>query len=148
MTHGSDLTGCHFSPGTRSSRDISLSKNISGIPEPAISRTLSSGGSFIVSRLPLRRKPVSRTRAERLETRISREQKALLQRAAELQGRTLTDFVVTNLQQAAVRAIEEAQIIRLSPEDSRAFAEALLNPHSPSPKLRSAARRYLKRTGK
>jgi uncharacterized protein (DUF1778 family) len=82
-----------------------------------------------------------------LEARISREQKALLQRAADLQGRTLTDFVVTNLQEAAVRTIEETQIIRLSANDSRVFAEALLNPRSPNQKLRVAARRYMKLIG-
>ena len=85
-----------------------------------------------------------RSRAERLEARISRDQKELFQRAAELQGRTLTDFVVTNLQQAAVRTIEETQLIRLSADDSRMFAETLLDPPAPNRKLRAAARRYMK----
>ncbi|HYS49827.1 MAG TPA: DUF1778 domain-containing protein [Xanthobacteraceae bacterium] len=89
-----------------------------------------------------RRKPTSRARAERLEARISRDQKVLFLRAAELQGRTLTDFVVSSAHDAAVRTIEEMQIIRLSAEDSRAFAEALLNPRKPNEKLRAAARRY------
>lgn len=100
-----------------------------------------------MARSTLRRKPASRTRAERLEARISRDQKNLFQRAAELQGRTLTDFVVTNLHEAAVRTIEETQIIRLSADDSRVFAEALLNPRSPNRKLRAAARRYMKFIG-
>lgn len=100
-----------------------------------------------MARSTLRQKRASRARAERLEARISREQKALLQRAADLQGRTLTDFVVTNLQEAAVRTIEETQIIRLSANDSRVFAEALLNPRSPNQKLRVAARRYMKLIG-
>lgn len=94
----------------------------------------------------LAEKPASRIRSERLEARISREQKALLQRAADLQGRTLTDFVIANLQEAAARVIEESQVIRLSADDSRVFARALLNPRSPSRTLRAAARRYLKRT--
>jgi uncharacterized protein (DUF1778 family) len=89
-----------------------------------------------------RRKPIPRIRAERLEARISREQKRLLQRAAELQGRTLTDFVVSSAHEAAVRTIGEMQIIRLSADDSRAFAEALLNPREPNERLRAAARRY------
>ena len=41
-------------------------------------------------------------RGERLEARISAEQKGLLQRAADLQGRTLTDFVVQSAHDAAV----------------------------------------------
>lgn len=80
---------------------------------------------------------------ERLEARISRDQKELFQRA-ELQGRTLTDFVVNSLEQAAVRTIEESELIRLSADDSRMFAETLLSPPAPNRKLRTAARRYMK----
>jgi uncharacterized protein (DUF1778 family) len=88
---------------------------------------------------------VGRPRSERLEARISREQKELLQRAADLQGRTLTDFVVASAHAAAVRAIEDVQAIRLTAEESRAFAEALLNPRESDAGLRAAARRYIER---
>jgi uncharacterized protein (DUF1778 family) len=93
------------------------------------------------------RQQVSRGRAERLEARITRDQKALLQRAADLQGRSLTDFVVSSAHDAAVRTIEEMQMIRLSAEDSRALAEALLNPRKPTERLRAAARRYMEKSG-
>ncbi len=86
-----------------------------------------------------------RARAERLEARISRNQKELFQRAAELQGRTLTDFVVSSAHEAAVRTIEEMHIIRLSTQDSRAFAEAMLSPRKPNERLRAAARRYIEK---
>jgi uncharacterized protein (DUF1778 family) len=82
-------------------------------------------------------------RTERLEARVSADQKDLFVRAAELQGRTLTDFVVATLHEAAVRTIEEMRAIRLNAEESRAFAEAMLNPREPSPRLRAAARRYI-----
>jgi len=48
---------------------------------------------------------------------------------------------------AAVRVIEETQTIRLSVADSRAFAEALLNPREPNARLKAAAQRYVKLTG-
>ncbi|HEX3912990.1 MAG TPA: DUF1778 domain-containing protein [Steroidobacteraceae bacterium] len=86
-------------------------------------------------------------RNQRLEARISRDQKTLFQRAAELQGRTLTDFVIASAHDAAVRTIEEAQTIRLNAEDSRTFAEALLNPREPNARLKAAAERYLKTFG-
>jgi uncharacterized protein (DUF1778 family) len=86
-------------------------------------------------------------RKERFEARISSEQKALFRRAAELQGRTLTDFVIASAHDAAVRTIEEMEIIRLSAADSRAFAEALLNPRQPPAELRTAAERYRKMVG-
>jgi uncharacterized protein (DUF1778 family) len=40
------------------------------------------------------------------------------------------------------RTIEETQIIRLSLEDQRAFADAILNPPEPTPALRRAFRRH------
>jgi uncharacterized protein (DUF1778 family) len=94
-----------------------------------------------------RRKPSPRNRVARLEARISREQKRLFQRAADLQGRTLTDFVVSSAQEAAVRTIGEMQIIRLNGEDSRVFAETLLSPREPTERLRAAARRYREMIG-
>lgn len=89
-----------------------------------------------------------RARSERLEARISREQKALFQRAADLQGRTLTDFVVASVHDAAARTVAEQETIRLTAEESRAFAEALLKPREPTDRLRAAARRYLETIGR
>lgn len=87
-------------------------------------------------------KPKPRARGERLEARVTSEQKELLQRAADLQGRSLTDFVVASAQEAAVRAIQDREMIRLNAAESRVFAEALLNPRKPSRALRDAAKRY------
>ena len=75
----------------------------------------------------------------RLEARLPVEVHALLKRAAQLQGRSITDFVVTAAHDAARRAIEENEIIRLSADDQRRFAEALLNPPEPNAALRRAA---------
>ncbi|HEY4942189.1 MAG TPA: DUF1778 domain-containing protein [Rhizomicrobium sp.] len=100
-----------------------------------------------MSRSTLQKRPATRTRQERLEARISRDQKTLFQRAAALQGRTLTDFVLNSVHEAAVRTIEETQLIRLSAQDSRVFAAALINPKKPNEKLRAAAQRYKERFG-
>jgi uncharacterized protein (DUF1778 family) len=67
-------------------------------------------------------------RSERLEARVSSDQKELFLRAAELQGRTLTDFVISSVHEAAVRTLEDLQSVKLAVDESRAFAEALLNP--------------------
>lgn len=79
---------------------------------------------------------------ERLEARISSEQKALLVRAAKLQGRTLSDFVVSSVQQAAQDVIHAHTILTLTAQDSRMFVEALLNPPPPNDRLRTAAAKY------
>ena len=80
----------------------------------------------------------------RLEARISTDLHSMLKRAAELQGRTMTDFVVAAVQDAAQRAIEQAEIIRLTLADQECFAQALLSP--PQPK--SAWKRAFARRGK
>lgn len=93
-------------------------------------------------------KPIrGRARAERLEARVTAEQKALIERAAALQGRTVTDFVLTSVQDAARRAIEEHRQLELSVRDSEAFVEALLNPKPVNDRLRETVRRYREATG-
>src|SRR5579872_7052639 len=93
-------------------------------------------------------KPVrGRTRTQRLETRITAEQKKLIEHAASLQGRTVTDFVLTSVQDAARRAIEEHLQFELSVRDSRAFVDALLNPKPVNDRLRDTVRRYREATG-
>ncbi|AUT04543.1 hypothetical protein CLI64_27940 [Nostoc sp. CENA543] len=78
----------------------------------------------------------------RLEARVSPETKALLQKAADLEGRTLTDFIVASVQAEALRVIQKHQILQLSLEDSEAFVDALLNPPQPNNALRKAAIKY------
>jgi uncharacterized protein (DUF1778 family) len=88
-----------------------------------------------------------RTRAQRLETRVTAEQTTLIEHAAALQGRTVTDFVLTSVQDAARRAIEEHRQIGLSVRDSQAFVDALLNPKPVNDRLRDTVRRYRQATG-
>ena len=77
----------------------------------------------------------------RLVARLPRAVHKQLKRAAELQGRSLTDFVVTAAQEAARRAIEEAEVVRLSMDDQERIAKALLKP----PALKAAMRRAFER---
>lgn len=78
----------------------------------------------------------------RLEARVSPETKALFQKAADLEGRTLTDFVVASVQAEAYRVIQQHQALKLSVEDSEAFVDALLNPPKPNNRLKAASLRY------
>jgi uncharacterized protein (DUF1778 family) len=88
-----------------------------------------------------------RVRAQRLEARVTAEQTGLIERAAALQGRTVTDFVVTCVQDAAQRAIVQHEEIVLSVRESEAFVAELLNPRPLSKRLRENIRRYRARTG-
>ena len=86
--------------------------------------------------------PRASTRTARLEARVSPDVLAVLKRAAELQGRSVSDFVVAAAQEAAHRTVEDAQVIRLSVEDQRRFVEALLNPAPLTPAMERAMERY------
>ena len=82
------------------------------------------------------------TATARLEARISTDLHAMFKRAAELQGRTMTDFVVAAVYDAAQRAIEQSDVVRLSLADQQCFAQALQSPPPPSEALeRAFARR-------
>jgi uncharacterized protein (DUF1778 family) len=85
------------------------------------------------------------TTTARLEARLPASVYATLKRAAELKGRTLSDFVVSAAHDAARQAIEEEGIIRLSAEDQLRFAEALINPPAPNDALKRAMRLHLDR---
>jgi uncharacterized protein (DUF1778 family) len=80
--------------------------------------------------------------AARLEARLPIEVMVRLKRAAEIQGRTLTDFVVAAADEAACRAIEQTEIIRLSIEGQRQIADAILNPPEPNEAWRKAVKRH------
>ncbi len=88
-----------------------------------------------------------KSRGARLEARISVEQKTVLQQAAALSGRTLSEFVVASAQEAASRVIQEHETIRLSRTEQIAFVTALLNPPMPNARLRKAAAAYRKQMG-
>ena len=72
--------------------------------------------------------PQTATRNTRLEARISRDGLALVRRAAEIEGRSISDFVVAAAQDAARRTIADVEVIRLSRRAQEKFAELLLNP--------------------
>jgi uncharacterized protein (DUF1778 family) len=74
----------------------------------------------------------------RLEARISTSLHGMLKRAAQLQGRTMTDFVIEAVQSAARSTIEKADIVNLTLVDQEAFAQALLAPPKPKAALKRA----------
>ena len=90
---------------------------------------------------------IDKSRSARLEARISVEQKTVLQRAATLSGRTLSEFVVASAQDAASRVIQEHETIRLSRAEQIAFVSALLKPPAANARLRRAAAAYRDQMG-
>ena len=82
------------------------------------------------------------TRPQRLEARLPADAKAVIQHAANIRGRSLSDFVVSSALEAAVKTIREHEVIVLSARDSVMFVEAILNPQGPNEALLKAARRH------
>ena len=78
----------------------------------------------------------------RFDARINEEQKFLIQRAADLEGRTMTDFVLRSAETAAERTIEKRAMLILTARETETFANAILNPPDPGAVLRQAARQY------
>ncbi|MBI2942433.1 MAG: DUF1778 domain-containing protein [Chloroflexi bacterium] len=85
---------------------------------------------------------------ERLEARVTPDQKALFQRAADLTGRSLTDFIVSSLQAAAEEAIRAHHVVELSVRDMAALLTAIENPPAPNEEVLAAAREYRTFTGR
>jgi uncharacterized protein (DUF1778 family) len=79
---------------------------------------------------------------ERLEARVTPEQKRLIERAAELQNTTVTKFVIASAQQAAANTIEDFETLTIRDEAREVFIRAVLNPPAPNQAARAAAARY------
>lgn len=86
----------------------------------------------------------SKPTTERLEARVSAPIKALIGRAASLEGVTLTDFVIATLHKIAAEVVREHEVLNLSVKDSAAFAKAMLAPPKPNRKLTLAIANHRK----
>ncbi|MEM8832612.1 MAG: DUF1778 domain-containing protein [Cyanobacteria bacterium P01_G01_bin.19] len=84
----------------------------------------------------------SRKPLARLEARVDRELKARWQQAADLEGRTLTDFIISSMQESADKVIQRHQRMKLNEQDSLIFVETMMNPPMPNARLTKAAARY------
>lgn len=91
---------------------------------------------------------LQRSRKEqRLEARVTSDQKRLIERAAALRGTTVTEFLVASAQQAAAVTIQSFESLSLREEAREAFVHAVLNPPVPNDAALAAARRYREQMG-
>ena len=80
-------------------------------------------------------------RGERLDARVTREEKEMIETAASLSGTSASNFIRMATRQAALNAIREHEVLTPNAEAKRVFVEALLNPPKPNEKALGAARR-------
>ncbi len=98
--------------------------------------------------MPRTQRSQQRSRKEqRLEARVTPEQKRLIERAATLRGTTVTEFVIASAQEAATNTIKDFEILHLRDEAREVFVSAILNPPTPNDAARAAAERYKKQMG-
>ena len=81
-----------------------------------------------------------RARGARLGFRVDAKTKSLVERAARLERRSLTDFCLTALAEAARKALERHESLVLSEADRTAFFDALVHPPKPNARLGRALR--------
>jgi uncharacterized protein (DUF1778 family) len=78
----------------------------------------------------------------RIEARIAPELKEMFQTAADIENITLSEFLTKSAREAAQAIIANHNILKLSAADSKAFAEAILNPREPNERLKQAMKRH------
>lgn len=81
---------------------------------------------------------MSQVRSKRIEARIKPDILLLVQRAAEMKGRSVSEFVVAAAENAARETLEEAYTIHLSVENQKRFVDLLINPPEPDDALQRA----------
>ena len=86
-----------------------------------------------------------RLREERLGFRVDEPTKALIERAAQLERRKLTDYCMTALTEAARRTIAEHEALVLSERDRAVFFDTLVNPPPSNERLKRAFAEHKRR---
>ena len=79
----------------------------------------------------------------RFDTKLSRAQKQFFERAATLGGyRSLTDFVLSSVQEKANEIIKESELVLATQKDSKIFFDAIMNADKPNADLAAAAEEF------
>lgn len=88
------------------------------------------------------------TRDDRLGFRLDEQTKGLIERAARLERRKVSDYCLTAITDAARRTIAEHEALTLSERDRAAFFEAMMNPQEPGERLARAFTEHGRRVGR
>ena len=96
-------------------------------------------------RKQVKMKPDTPNRIERLGFRLDEETKDLIERAAHLSRRKVSDFCVTALTDTARRTIAEHETLALSDRDRKAFFDALIHPPKSTERLVAALAEHKRR---
>lgn len=78
----------------------------------------------------------------RLEVRLSKDKKALIDQAADLLGQSVSSFTVSTLVERARSVVDRHTVIKMSDSDRDRFLSLLDHPPAPNAALKRAAKRH------
>ncbi len=82
------------------------------------------------------------TKTDRLELRLTPQQRELIERAAALRGQVLASFIRSELFERAQEIVDQHAQTELSARDFRRFLDVLDRDPEPVPALKAAFRRH------
>ena len=82
------------------------------------------------------------TKNQRISLRLNKEAMVTIERAASIEGKTVSDFILSYTQASAERAIQEHQKMTLGKQDCDAFLDALSKPTKFNAKLLPAFKEH------
>lgn len=85
-------------------------------------------------------------RTERLNFRLTAHQSSLIRQAAQIRGKSVSDFVLDAATSAAQNAISDQHFFSLDDDDFDEFQRRLAEPYKPDLKLRKLFEAYSKFT--
>jgi uncharacterized protein (DUF1778 family) len=85
---------------------------------------------------------MSKVKTERIEARVDPSAREMICAAAELEGCSVSDFLVASAKERAERTLQRSRVIQLTEESQRRFAEHILNPPKPNEAFKEAMAEY------
>ncbi|AUY68662.1 MULTISPECIES: type II toxin-antitoxin system TacA family antitoxin [Enterobacterales] len=87
---------------------------------------------------------MSALRKQRIDLRLTDDDKSLIEEAAAMSNQTITQFVVASASERAAEVIEQHRRMVLNEESWNLVMDAIANPAAPNERLKRAAKRLQK----
>ena len=84
-------------------------------------------------------------RSERINLRLSETAKRRIERAASVEGKTVSAFIVSSALENADKTVRRHETIALAHEDATRYFDALSDPPPPNDRLRAALEEHSRR---
>lgn len=79
---------------------------------------------------------------EVIEARVNQQIRDLIKEAAEIEGCSVSEFLVASAKERAEKTLQRTRVLRLTEESQTRFAELLLHPPPPNEAMREAKAIY------